>query len=162
MSKSPTRVQDERVTMEENKYRSEALLIIEVVLLLSIITKNYILNLSPEASTSDWGLLTLAAVYPFVRGLLAGGGEASHYTPQRRTKAVGGLMVMSLIVAAIVTLVNYSHYSEKYSSWLDPYLLAIFGIVFIAMVLCNAVIYGLVQLGSRRAQKRIDRELSDE
>ena len=101
-------------------------------------------------------------VYPFVRGLLVGGGEASHHAPQRRSKVIGGLAVISLVVAAIVTLVNYRHYSEKYSSWLDPYLLAMFGIVFVAMMLCNVVIYGLVQLGSRRAQKRIDRELGDE
>ena len=39
MSKSPTSIQDERVIMEENKYRSEALLITEVALVLSIITK---------------------------------------------------------------------------------------------------------------------------
>ena len=162
MSKSPTSIQDERVIMEESKYRSEALLITEVALVLSIITKECILKLPPEASTSDWGLLALAVVYPFVRGLLVGGGEASHHTPQRRSKAIGGLVIISLTVAAIVTLVNYRHYSEKYSSWLDPYLLAIFGIVFIAMMLCNTVIYGLVQLGSRRAQKRIDRELGDE
>lgn len=162
MSKSPTPIQDERVAMEENKYRSEALLIIEVALILSIIAKECILKLPPEASTSDWGLLALAAAYPFVRGLLVGGGEASHHTSQRRSKVIGGLVVMSLVVAAIVTLVNYRHYSEKYSSWLDPYLLAIFGIVFVVMMLCNAVIYGLVQLSCRRAQKRIDRELGDE
>ena len=45
MSKSPTSIQDERVIMEENKYRSEALLITEVALVLSIITKEYILKL---------------------------------------------------------------------------------------------------------------------
>lgn len=162
MSKSPTPIQDERVAMEENKYRSEALLIIEVALILSIITKEYILKLPLEASTSDWGLLALAAVYPFVRGLLAGGGEASQHTPQRRGKAIAGLVAASAVVAAIVTLVNYRHYTEKYSSWLDPSLLAIFGIVFVAMMVCNAVIYSLVRLGSRRAQKRIDRELGDE
>ena len=70
MSKSQKPVQDERVTMEENKYRSEALLVVETVLVLSIITKEYILKLPLESSTTDWILLILAVVYPFVRGPL--------------------------------------------------------------------------------------------
>ena len=53
MSKQQKLIQDERVTMEEKKYRSEALLMIEVILILSIITKEYILKLPLEASTGD-------------------------------------------------------------------------------------------------------------
>lgn len=162
MSKLQKPIQDERVTMEENKYRSEALFVIEVALILSIITKEYILKLPLESSTGDWGLLVLAVLYPFVRGLLAGGGEASHHAPQRRGKVLGGLVLSSLVVAGFVTLINYRHYTDKYSSWFDPMLLAIFGIVFIAMMVCNAIVYGLVQMASRRTQKRIDRELGDE
>lgn len=162
MNKSQKPVQDERVTMEENKYRSEALLLIEVVLVLSIITKEYILKLPLESSTTDWILLILAAVYPFVRGLFSGGGAAVQHTPQRRSKVVLGLVTASAAVAAIVTLLNLRRYGNTYQGLFDPHLLAIFGIAFVSMMICNSIIYGIMQLGSRRVQKRIDRELGDE
>ncbi|MDO4712436.1 MAG: hypothetical protein Q4B05_00810 [Candidatus Saccharibacteria bacterium] len=162
MSKSQQPIQDERVAMEEKKYRSEALLLIEIVLVLSIVTKEYILQLPPESTVTDWILLILAAAYPFVRGLLAGGGAATQHTPQRRSKVILGLVTASAVPAAIVMLLNYQRYGNSGRGLFDPYLLAVFGIVFLAMMICNTAIYGLAQLGSRRAQKRIDKELGRE
>ena len=162
MSKQQKLIQDERVTMEEKKYRSEALLMIEVILILSIITKEYILKLPLEASTGDWVLLIVAAAYPFVRGLLAGGGQASQYTPQRHGKVIGGLVTASVAVAAIVTLLSYQRYADKYQSIFDPLLLAVFGVAFGAMMVCNAIVYGITRYGARRAQERIDNQLDEE
>lgn len=155
-------MQDERIVMEEKNYRSEALLLIEVVLILSIVTKEYILKLPFEASTTDWILLILAAAYPFVRGLLAGGGAAAQHTPQRRSKVVLGLVTASGAVAAIATLLNYQRYGDTYQGLFDPYMMAVFGIVFVAMMICNVIVYGLVRLSAWQAQKRMDRRLGKE
>lgn len=159
MSKSQKPVQDERVAIEEKRYRSEALWIIETLLIVSIITKTHVLQLPFEEITGDWVLLILAVAYPFVRGLLSGGGEASQKASQSLGKIFSGSLAAAAAVAAIITLLSYQRYADKYQGLFDPFLLAVFGVAFLTMLICNVVIYGLVQLGSHRVQKRIDREL---
>ncbi|MDO4781048.1 MAG: hypothetical protein Q4A34_01480 [Candidatus Saccharibacteria bacterium] len=152
-------VTDERVIMEDMKYRSEALTIIAVLLGASIVTKEYILKLPLEASTVDVVLLIVALTYPFVRGLIVGGGAATHTTSGGRGRVAGGIIAASVAIALIATFFNYQRYNEKYNGWFDPHLLAVFGVAFTTMLVCNTVVYGLMRLSVRRAQRRIDRQL---
>lgn len=154
-------VVDERTTREDMQYRSEALTIIAILLGGSIVTKQYFLNLPLETVTVEVVLLILALTYPFVRGLVAGGGTAVHSASQRRGKVLGGIVAASLAIGLIVTFLNYQRYSDKYSGWADPHLLAVFGVAFASMLLCNTLVYGLMWLGARRTQKRIDRRLGE-
>lgn len=159
MRKTDKNIVDERVVMEEMKYRSEALTAIMVLLGASIITKRYILHMPLDAVNTDIALLILASVYPFVRGLFSGGGAAVQSVA--RSKAVTGIVAASVAVALIATFFNYQAFSDKYTGLLDPHLLAVFGIALVSMLLFNTVVYGLMKLSAHWTQKRIDRQLGE-
>lgn len=162
MSKLQKPIQDERVVIENMKYRSEALTIITMLLGASIVTKEYILKLPLEASTVDVVLLILALTYPFVRSLFSLGGGAVQATPKRRGRAFTGMAGTSVGVALIATFFNYQRYHNKYDGVLDPHLWAVFAIAFVSILLCSVIIYALMDISARQAEKRINRQLDQE
>lgn len=162
MSKPQKPMQDERIALEAMKYRSEALTIIAVLLGVSIVIKEYILRLSFEASVVDVTLLILALTYPFVRGIFSGGAGAVQVTPKHRGRVVVGLIGTSAAVALVATFFNYQRYHDKYSGVFDPHLWAVFTVAFVSILLCSVIIYALMDVSARQAEKRINRQLDQE
>lgn len=152
-------ITDERVLRQRLKYRSEALEIVIWLLMASFIIKDYVLKMPPGNSLVEFGIFLIALSYPYIRGMIAGDGEAAETVALEPKKAVAGIVATSAVIALVATVFNYWRLNDKYSGVLDPHFLLIPVIVFCFAATFGVISYGLMRWTASRAQKRIDREL---
>ena len=154
-------IKDERVTQLNNKVQSEAYLVITALLLVSVFIKAYVLNMSVSAYTTELLVMISSALYLAIRGSLIG--SISSLDPEFRKKLVRIVVVIvSLILAIISGVHNYSAYGDKYTGILDWHFLIAVGITFISIVLFTSIVMAALYSIENWGQKRLEKKLEDE
>lgn len=154
-------MRDERVVSQRLKINNEAYGIIMVVLIVSILIQQFLLDAPFTQYAAEFIAFFGISIYVIVRNMTLG---LNLFGDGKRAKKIPWInsIVLGMTVTAINGILNYSKYSEHYQAdgiWL---FLAGLLIMFVSVsALCFALLFFLNYL-NRKRQKKIDEQLDED
>lgn len=97
---------DERILYSKEKINSEAFLIVITLLILSIIVKALILDMSFKSYMFEFGICIISLIYVSVRNIAAGN---IFYNPTVENELIISLIV-GVAASAVISMLNYIRY----------------------------------------------------
>ena len=153
--------QDERIVTQRRKINSEAFGILMMVLLVSVLVQQLILNAPFEQYAVEIICFFVMSVYLVVRNMTLG---LNIYGEGKRAKGISLLnsLTTGIVVTAINGVLNYTQYAEKYQDNGIGYFFAVLGITFISATATVFIVLMSVNYLNKRKQAQIQKQLDDE
>ncbi len=153
-------LQDERILTQRRKINSEAYGIIMIVLLVSILVQQFLLNAPFKQYAVEFICLFGMSIYMIIRYMMLG---LNIYGEGKRARSIP--LVNSIVAGIVVTVINgvlnYTKYAEHYEDNIGLFI-ATLAITFIgATAFCFAVLSFLNYLNKKK-QEKIQKQLDDE
>ena len=153
--------QDERVVAQRRKINSEAYGILIVVLLLSIIVQQYLLNAPFEQYAVEFICFIGMSFFVLVRNMMLG---LNLFGDGKRAKAIPFVnsIITGLVVTAINGVFNYIKFAEHYNETSIGYFVAVLAITFVSATVSVFIALSLLNYLNKKRQAKMLKRLDDE
>lgn len=154
-------MQDERVSAQRRKINSEAYGILMIVLLVSIIVQQFLLNASFEQYAAEFLCFFGMSIYMIVRYMTLG---LNIYGEGNRAKSISlvNSIVTGITVTAINGVLNYTRYSEHYKENGISLFIAVLAVTFISATLIVFVLMSCLNYLNEKKQEKIQKQLDED
>ncbi|MBO1307697.1 hypothetical protein JZO70_16085 [Enterococcus sp. 669A] len=154
-------IKDERVTQLKDKIQSEAYLVVTAGLFISMLVKQVAFDQPLSAFSTELIVMLIGAVYASARGSMLGYSSTSTSRFGKKSMVIVAIVV-SVFVAVLSGVHNYSAYGDKYTSIFDFHFIVAIGFTFVSSFIFTSIILGAVYLVEEHGQKRLEKKLEDE
>lgn len=152
-------IQDERAVALKRQISSEAFNLVMGALVISLLVKQYVLDVPFSQSMTEILCLSGAALYVLVRNIIAGNNVYESKKGSKKSLIYSSL-AGGLGVCLSAGIFNYAKYSEKYANnWM---FLAILAILFVSGSLFVFFMYLPIYKINQKRQKMIDSALDQD
>ena len=153
-------MQDERVLAQRRKINSEAHGILMVVLFVSILVQQLLLNAPFEQYAVEVICFFGISIYTIVRYMTLG---LSIYGEGKRAKSIPFVnsIVAGITVTAINGVLNYIQYAEQYKEDGIGYFIAVLAITFISATVFTFITLWLIAYLNHKKQAKIQMQLDE-
>lgn len=154
-------IQDERVSAQRRKINSEAYSILMIVLLVSILVQQFLLNAPFEQYAVESICFFGMSLYIIIRYMTLG---LNIYGEDKRPKGI--LFVSSIITGITVTVINgvlnYTKYGERYQKDGIGYFIAVLVVTFITATIFAFAVMSCIHFMNKKKQTKIQKQLDKE
>lgn len=154
-------IQDERVLAQRRKIQSDAYGILIIVLLISILVQQFLLNAPFEQYAVEFICFFGMSIYMIVRYLTLG---INIYGEGKRAKSIP--LVNSIVTGIVVTAINgvlkYTRYAERYQDDGIGYFIAVLVITFISAAAFAFVVLSFFGYLNKKKQEKIQKRLDED
>lgn len=154
------KIKDERIQQTRNRVFSEAFFVTVLLLAISILAKAYLMKTDYRLYIGDLGILIVVLVYITIRGMFLGSDLVDSSTKEKKCK-MPYIVLVSLVLAVIGGIRNYSLYKELYTGIFDKHFLAVICVYFIsgtALISCGFV---ALRWFHKKEQERIEKKVNE-
>jgi len=151
-------VQDERAVAQKNKIGSEVCNLLLGGLFISLLVKEYILNLSFSQYATEVICLFGAVIYIVIRNIIAGNDLYGVKNNGKKSVIVTSLLC-GLAICVTAGIANYARYYEKYA---DGTFLITLAILFVSGTVITFFVYSPIYILNQKRQTKIAEELDKE
>ncbi len=154
-------MQDERVSSQRRKINSEAYGILMVILLVSILVQQFLLNATFEQYAVEAICFFGMSIYIIVRYNMVG---LNLYGEGKRAKGI--VLVNSIVTGTIVTItngvLNYTKYADKYREDGIGFFISVLAVTFISATVSAYVVLLCFDYLNKRKQAKIQKQLDED
>lgn len=152
---------DERAVSQKRKIGSETCNLLLGVLLISLLVKEYVLNVPFSQYATEVVCLFGATIYIVIRNIIAGNNlYETKYNNGKKSVVVYSL-VAGLVVCITAGIANYARYGEKYADGTLFFLITL-AILFVSGTVVTFLMYWPIYLINKKRQKKIAEKLDIE
>lgn len=153
-------IQDERVIIQKQKILSEAYVILMMVLIISIIVQQNILNAPFKQYAVEFICFFGISIYILIRNFMFG---IDIFGDKKRARimALINSIIAGITVTAVTGILNYIEYAEHYEGNLILFVISLL-ITFVSSVICTLVVFALISFINNRKINKIQKELDEE
>ncbi len=154
-------MQDERIITQRLKITSEAYGILMIVLPVSILVQQFLLNAPFEQYAGEFICFLGISFYTVIRYMMLG---LNIYGETKRAKSIPFVnsIVMGVVVTAINGVLNYSKYAEKYKADGIGYFIAVLAVTFISATIGGFIMLSCLGYLNNKKQKKIQKQLDED
>lgn len=154
------KIKDERIVGVNNKIQSEAFLVVELLLGISIFIKGYFYNMSVSSYITEIAVMVIALGYIVVRGAMLG---YNSLDSSKSGKLITILVTvgLSLLVSIANGVRNYSTYGDMYTGPLDVHFLATIVVTFLSSFVFISLILFTISCIDKAGKIKIENEIDE-
>jgi len=152
-------IQDERAVAQKRKIGSEACNLLLGGLFISLLVKEYVLNVPFSQYATEVICLLGAVIYIVIRNLIAGTDLYETKNNGKKSVIINSL-VGGLVICVTAGIPNYARYGDKYTD--GTFFLITLAITFVSGTVFIFLTYSLLYLLNQKRQKTIAEELDKE
>lgn len=155
------RIKDERVQQMRNKVFGEAYFVMLLLLALSIFIKTYIIKMDVTNYMVELIVVIVSLIYIGVRGMFLGS-EILEISKRKIRIHILGIILLSLLIAAVGGVKNYSLYKNLYTGIMDKHFIALLCTYFISSVILTSVCFAFLYWLHKKEQDRIKKKIGED
>ena len=155
------KIKDERVVQLNNKIHSEAYFVVLFLCAASFFMKCYGMNLPFSQYAAELCIILLSTVYIMVRSMLLGSSFMDS-TKRGKKLTVAVVLAVSLAIAIVGGIRNYSQYGARYTGISDGHFIAVCTVMFLSSVVFISVVFALLHWFNKAGERRLEKKLREE